>query len=218
MDDTKHKNDIETIISFFKNINAFTKHNFLTKRGSMILNDALELLKIAFVLSEETTNKSYNAYYAIYNIKRVALNQPIISDTNIIDSITFPAIKKSKNFLLLKENLTAFQLEHLNKIAESYDQTHKHTDFVNKFNTDKIITIGRENTQYYSIMDLFDRLNCHKPFLIKPKKLNDKTEHLTYSGLKAYDKLVKTIQYTHNVFNYPDIVDKLDFIVNSEWY
>lgn len=218
MDDTKHKNNIEIIISFFKNINTFKKNNSLTKRGSIILNNALELLKIAFVLSEETKDKSYDACYAICNIKQTALNKPIMSDINMLDSIAFSAIKKSKNFLLLKENLTAFQLEYLNEIAESYDQTHKHTDFVNKFNTDKIITIGRENTQYYSIMDLFDKLNCHKPFLIKPKKLNDKTEHLTYSGLKAYDKLIKTIQYAHNVFNYPDIVDKLDFIVNSEWY
>lgn len=216
-----YKKAIANMTLVFDCKKAFNREGLLTQKSSAVINRILKLLKIAFVLSEGEPEKSYNAYYAIFNIAQITQKRNIVTDN--IDNQMFPALTKSRNFSLLKENLTAFQLEPLEKMAHNHDIKGAHTYFVNKFNIDKLISMGKRYSPYYTLSDLFQLLDCHKPFLIVPKVINkntdnERTEYLTHSGLKSYNKLISIINHAHNTFDYPDIIDALDSIVDREWY
>lgn len=220
----EHKEAIYGMASVFNCQKPFGVNDRLTKRCCAIISKIALLLEMAFMLSEETISKSYKAYYTIYNLRQMATTHKLnIISNDEIDSIAFDAIKKSNNFNLLKENLTAFELEKLNKQAKEHDaQSHK-SNFVNKFKVDRLITMAKQDNKNYTSTELFNELGCDNPFLIVPKVVNKNTnderiEYLTHSGLKVYDKLITLIHYAHNAFDYPDITDRLDSIIDREWY
>lgn len=209
--------------SVFKCKRPFRKDRSLTKTGKTVTDKILKLLKMASVLSNEPPSKSYKAYYAIYNIKRFIDKRTVISDYSEIDNNCFGAIQKSQNFLLLKESLTAFELEALNEQAILYNKIHPNSEFINKYDVHNLTLIAKEHSPNYSLTDLFAELECSRPFFVDPKVINkntdtEHTQYLTHSGEQAYKKLTEIISFAHAGFGYPDIIDTFDSIVDRDWY
>lgn len=209
--------------SVFKCRKPFRKNRSLTKTGKTVTDKILKLLKMASVLSDEPTSQSYKAYYAIYNIKQFIDKRTVISDYSEIDNNCFGAIQKSQNFSLLKENLTAFELEALNEQAIAYDKTYPGSKFTDKYDVHNLTLIAKEHSPSYSLTDLFTELECSRPFFVDPKVINkdtdaERTQYLTHSGEQAYKKLTEIISFAHAGFGYPDIIDTFDSIVDRDWY
>lgn len=200
----------------------FDRNKNLTKKSSQVMSKIIRLLTIAFMLSDNTPANSYKAYRAIYNMQQILKHRNIITESDI-DNICFGVLTKSNNFLLLKSNLTAFELDILNKQAIEYNKNNSKSSFVNKFRVNELLSMAKKYSPCYTVDDLFIELNCSKPFLSAPKIVNKNTndehiEYLSHSGLIAYDKLITLIQYAHKTFDYPDITDKLDRTVDRECY
>lgn len=227
------KKTLSDILALFNCNKPFVYNGKLSKRATPILNDVITALEMASVISECTTIDSYKAYYAIYKLRQLTKGANICSLTNDdIDKQQFSIICKSLNFNLLKTKLTAFEMLALNRLAYEYDLRNKYlahrdtTKFINKYTVDKLVSFGKIRSPYYTIAELFDTLHFHKPFkpfLATPRVVNKNTddehiEYLSYSGKKVYNNLIEVINIMHNAFDFPDIADALDSIIDREWY